>query len=461
MISPTDARTLDANAEALGVPVSRLMDSAGAALAGFLEERFGDSRAVFVCGTGNNGGDGFAAALLRDPERTKVSLLKKPSSIRSDIARERYSLLECPIEAYAGASSFEGFDVIVDCAIGTGLSGEVRDPYLQFIRDANLSGKPIVSADVPSGLGSPDCIRPVATVAFHDSKEGMTEENSGEIVIADIGIPADAFKKIGPGDLLRYPVPDKRSHKGQNGRLMIVGGGPYFGAPAMSALSALRTGADIVRVFTPESSYREVAGASPVLMVTKLRGNILNYDSLEVILAESEKYDAVLIGPGLGTDEITMKTARAFIRSCKIPMVIDADAISAAKGVEARAATVLTPHGGEFSKLSDGRSPEEVAAEMGAVILKKGAEDVVTDGARTRINATGTPAMTGAGTGDVLAGSVAALLSKGMSAFDAACLGAYICGKAGELAFERLSYGLIATDVINCIPQVLRDGLRP
>jgi NAD(P)H-hydrate epimerase len=242
---------------------------------------------------------------------------------------------------------------------------------------------------------------------------------------------------------------------------MIIGGGPYFGAPAMSALSALRTGADTVRVFAPESCYHEVAGASPVLMVTRLPGDSLGYDSLEVLLDECRKFDAVLIGPGLGTDEMAMKTAKAFIRSCDVPMVIDADAIAAAKGVAIRKQSVLTPHRGEFARLSDGRSPEEVASAMGSVILRKGAEDIITDGARTRVNTTGTPAMTGAGTGDVLAGSVAALLSKGMPAFDAACLGAYICGKAGELAFEKRSYGLIATDVIDHIPEVLRKGLRP
>jgi len=461
VISPTDARTLDANAEALGVPVAELMDNAGAALARFLDERFPGSKVVFVCGPGNNGGDGFAAALKRDPEKTKVSLLKKPSSIHSDIARERYSLLECPIEAYAGPSSFEGYDVIVDCALGTGISGEVRDPYLQFILDANSSGITIVSADVPSGFGTSTCIKPIATVTFHDSKEGMSTENSGEIVIADIGIPEDAFRKVGPGDMLRYPIPAKNSHKGQNGKLMIIGGGPYFGAPAMSAMSALRIGADSVRVFTPESSYHEVAGASPVLMVTKLPGRSLGYESLESLLAESEKFDAVLIGPGIGTDEIAVKTAMAFIRSCDRPMVIDADAISSAKGVSTRVQSVLTPHRGEFARLSDGKSPEEVAAEMGSVILKKGAEDIITDGDRTRINTTGTPAMTGAGTGDVLAGAVAALLSKGMSAFDAACLGAYICGRAGEIAFEKRSYGLIATDVIDGISEVLCKELRP
>ncbi len=450
---------MDANAEALGISVSQLMDNAGAALASFINKEYPGGKAVFVCGTGNNGGDGFAAALRMDPEKTKVCLLRKPSSIRTDAAREKYSVLECPIEAYAGKDSFAGFDVIVDCALGTGTSGEVREPYAGFIADANSSGLPIVSADIPSGLGAGTCIRPDATVTFHDAKTGMTPENSGRIIVADIGIPEDAARMVGPGDMLRYPVPRADSHKGNNGRLMVIGGGPYFGAPAMSAMSALRIGADIVRVFTPASSYPQVAAASPVLMVTELPGDRLDADSLDILLSASQNFDAALIGPGLGSDEMTVKTAMAFLRSCRIPAVIDADGIAAAKGLTFRNPAVITPHGREFSKLSDGKSPEETASEMKAVILRKGKEDLITDGTRTRLNATGTPAMTGAGTGDVLAGAVAGLLAKGMDPFDAACLGAYICGKAGEKAFETKSYGLIATDVIDCIPSILSEYL--
>ncbi len=363
------------------------------------------------------------------------------------------------MEAYAGPGSLEGYDVIVDCALGTGASGDVREPYLGFIEDANASGAFVVSADVPSGFGTSVCVKPDATVTFHDLKQGM-DERCGRIVVADIGIPEDAWRKVGPGDMLRYPVPRPSSHKGDNGKLMIVGGGPYFGAPAMSAMSALRIGADSVRVFTPESSYREVAAASPVLMATRLPGDRLDGGSVDMLLRESASYGAALIGPGLGASQDTLEAAARFMRECRVPMVIDADAIAAAKGMKAAVPTVLTPHAGEFARISDGRSPEEVASAMGAVVLLKGKDDVVTDGSRTRINSSGTPAMTGAGTGDVLAGAVAGLLSKGMDAFDAACLAAYVCGKAGEEAFESKSYGLIATDVIDGIPTVLRNGLR-
>ena len=458
MISPLDSRVCDANAEALGVPVKELMGNAGRRLAEVLEERFPEGRIVFVCGSGNNGGDGFAAASLMDPDRVEVALLCRPSKIRSDSARYYYSILECPVTEYV-PGMLSGFGAVVDCALGTGMSGAVREPYRSFIEEANASGRPVVSADVPSGLGADVAVMPVCTVAFVDSKEGMCRENSGEIVVADIGMPADATRVVGPGDMLRYPVPATDSHKGSNGRLMVVAGGPYFGAPAMSSYAALRTGADIVRVYAPESVHDAIAGASPVLMVTDLPGNRLTPGSVGMLLEESEKYDAVLIGPGLGAAEDTAEAVRAFVSGCRRPMVVDADAISAVAGARLPVRSVLTPHRGEFQRLGGG-DPAEVAARMNAVVLLKGPEDVIAEEGRSRVNRTGTPAMTGAGTGDVLAGCVAGLLSKGMSPFDAACLGAYISGRAGEIAFQSKSYGLIATDVAECIPDVLREGLR-
>ncbi len=457
-MTPLDSRVSDANAEALGVKIRDLMGTAGSKVAEVLKTRFPGKRCLFVCGPGNNGGDGFAAALLMDPSLSKVALLCEPSRIHSDESRFYYSLLECPIEQYSG-TLLNDADVIVDCALGTGVGGRVREPYRTFMTEAQASGRTIVSVDVPSGLGTDLTIRPDITVTFMDTKTGMSEDNCGEIVIADIGIPYDAYRCVGPGDMLRYPVPGRDSHKGQNGRLMIVAGGPYFGAPAMAACSALRTGADIVRLFSPASVHADLARASPVLMITDLPGDRLTPESVELLLRESENYDAVLIGPGLGTAEDTMEAVRGFVSGCHTPLVIDADGLTAIAEMRLQCPAILTPHRGEFERLGGG-NPEDLARIMGATILLKGAADTVTDGARTRINKTGTPAMTGAGTGDVLAGCVASLLSKGMDPFDAACLGAYICGKAGEDAFQSKSYGLIATDIVDSIPNVLREGLR-
>ncbi len=458
-MSSLDSRVMDVNAEALGVSVAELMGNAGKAVADLLRERFPGKRILFVCGPGNNGGDGFAAASLMDPETVSVALLKKSSEIHTDTAWGFYSSLTCPIVEYSKAD-LSAYDVIVDCAIGTGLSGTVREPYGGFIDALSESGRTVVSVDVPSGLGTDVSVRPDITITFHDVKEGMDRGNSGEIVVADIGIPAEAVDITGPGDMLRYPLPSDDSYKGQNGRLMVIAGGPYFGAPIMASSSALRTGADIVRLFTPESTYAIAAASNPVLMITPLPGDHLERGSVEMLLTESEYYDAVLIGPGLGTSPETLDAVRWFTSSCRMPMVIDADGITAVADMTFSGNVVLTPHRREYRRLGGSCCVNELSDHMGAVVVLKGRTDEITDGRRTRLNHTGTPGMTGAGTGDVLAGCIAALLSKGMTCFDAACLGTYICGLAGERAFRDKSYGMVATDVINEIPHVLRDDLR-
>lgn len=460
MITGLDSRVIDANSEALGIPVATLMDNAGKVVSNYLKEHYPQSRILFVCGPGNNGGDGFAAALLMDPDNVTVALLKKSNTIHSDIAKQRYSKLECRVEQYDSALLNEA-DVIVDCALGTGVRGNIKDPYRTFILEANASGLPIVSVDTPSGLGSDITIVPETTITFHDVKVGMNDDNCGNILVADVGIPVDAMKFIGPGDVLRYPAPEDNSHKGENGRLMIIAGGPYFGAPAMCSMAALRTGADIVRLYTPSNVAQAISTYCPVLMITPLPGDHLTSESVDMLLQDSLGYDAALIGPGIGKDPDTMLAVKEFVRKCKIPMVIDADALSAVIGMEILTPAVITPHKGEFRKLdSQFEGPEALARAMNVTLLLKGHVDTITDGNATRYNRAGTPAMTGAGTGDVLSGSVAALLSKGMNTMGAASLGAFLTGKAGEYAYKDKSYGLIATDLIEEIPHVLRDNLE-
>lgn len=297
----------------------------------------------------------------------------------------------------------------------------------------------------------------------------MTEKNSGRIVVAGIGIPEDAYRFVGPGDMYKYPIPESNSHKGRNGRLLIIAGGPYIGAPTMSGLSALKIGTDIVTVAAPEKIIDTVASFSPVFTFYPLcddsgKCDMLRTSHVPGLLKESENYDAVLIGPGLGIDEDTISAVREFVASCRIPIVADADAINALENDgEVSVPIVYTPHKKEFEILGGTRVNErnvtKIAKALNGIVLLKGEQDIISDGEYTRLNRTGTPAMTGAGTGDVLSGIVAGLLSKGLSAFNAACLGAYICGLAGEYGFETNSYGMVATDVIDSIPSVLKDGL--
>jgi hydroxyethylthiazole kinase-like uncharacterized protein yjeF len=464
MISPLESRVLDANSENLGIAVDELMKNAGRELAEVLAGTFvNGEKLLFVCGAGNNGGDGYAAANQIEGRSVTVAYFSEP---KTKAARKQFSKLQNAPVKFKNID-LNDYDVIVDCVLGTGTHGDVQEPYASYIDAVNKSKKTVVACDIPSGFGTSKAIRPDVTVTFHDMKTGMNHRNCGTIIIADIGIPAEASGQVGPGDLLRYPVPKSGSHKGQNGRLLIVGGGPYTGAPALAAMAALRVGIDLVRIAAPENAAGIIASYSPSFILSSLPGDHLTNESVEEILNMSEEADAVLIGPGLGSDSETADAVSAIVRNCTKPTVIDADGINALAGrkFSHKAPIVFTPHSMELSRLTgkkdaDGEDASKFAAKHRCVILLKGATDLIFDGKKMRSNVTGTPAMTVGGTGDVLAGAVSGLISKGMPCFDAACLAAYLCGKAGERAFDEYSYGLTAPDVAKDIAKVLRDELK-
>lgn len=466
MISNIDSAVIDANSESMGISVSDLMLNAGSAVSSILKERFHGCKFAFICGNGNNGGDGIVAAGLMPDEKVTMHLLKPKDSIKNGFVIEHLNKLNCEVKDLTN-TSFDDFDVLVDCALGTGVKGDLKQPYKDYILlTKEFKGK-IVSVDVPSGLGTGLSVEPHITITFHDVKEGMTEKNSGEIIVADIGIPKEAYDRVGPGDMKRYPIPSADSHKGSNGRLLVIGGGPYYGAPALSALAALRVGVDVVRLAVPSICASRVASFSPVFTMTELDGNMISQDHARLLLELSKTCDAVLIGPGAGTAGSTSKAMRDFISACERPVVIDADGLTALGDTpKMNGNVVLTPHKKEFEGLGGiimddlGSSVKDLSVKTNAIVLLKGNTDIISDGERVRTNTSGTPGMTGAGTGDVLSGIVAGLISKGMSCFDAASLGAFISGKAGELAFRERSYGMIATDVIDRIPMVLKEYIR-
>ena len=451
MITPLDSRVLDANSESLGIEVDELMANAGEALADVISDLYNGKSILFVCGTGNNGGDGYVAARLLEAD---VAFFKEPKTAPAMNAFRKIDN-KIPFDE----KLLSDYDVIVDCVLGTGVSGEIREPYASYIKALNDSGKAVLSCDVPTGFGTANAVKPDVTVTFHDVKEGMDEKNCGNIIIADIGIPKDAYDFVGTGDMLRYPIPKDESHKGQNGKLLVIGGGPYTGAPSMAGMAALRVGVDLVHIATPESSFQSVASASQSYIVHKLKGDRLDIGSVGYLIDMSKDMDAVLIGPGLGTDEGTRKAIVEFIEICDKPMVVDADGVTSFRGSIPKKDIIFTPHRAEFEKLARGTEPSVFAEKNQCIIVLKGHTDVITDGKRTRKNTAGTPAMTVGGTGDVLAGTIAGLLAKGMTPFDAGCLGAYICGRAGEKSFDEFSYGLLATDIIDNIARVLREEL--
>lgn len=481
MLPREEMRVLDRNLEAFGFSIETLMERAGQAVAEVVEQAYPEApRIVVVAGSGNNGGDGFAAARYLEPRHRVTVVLAKPrESIAKGPARVAFNRLPRDVAVVAAPSDprriLAEADVIIDALLGTGLSGELRQPYRSLVEAINASGKPVVSIDIPSGLGTDLAVRPTITVALHAPKEGMDEANSGRIVVKDIGIPPEAEEVVGPGELLLYPVPREGSHKGDNGRVLIVGGGPFTGAPVFTALGAYAIGADLAHVAVPSHIFQVVASFDPSFIVHGLPGgDRLRKGDVPVILGLLEHADVLALGPGLGRDPETMEAAREAIRGCPRPLVIDADALKAA-GEEPDCLRgrggVVTPHHGEFEALTGERVPEDLgeakevvrqqARRLGFTFLVKGQVDIVSDGQRTKVVRGGNPGMTVGGTGDVLTGVVAGLMAKGAKPFDAARMGAFANKMAGEFAFREKSYGLTARDVAAKVPQVLVEFLEP
>ncbi|MFQ5908760.1 MAG: NAD(P)H-hydrate dehydratase [Thermoplasmata archaeon] len=475
MLSVQEMRVLDRNLEYHGVSIEDLMERAGEGIAKVLLEKMGaeGARVLFLSGSGNNAGDGFVAArLLKDKAQVTVALAKAVDAISKGPAKVNHRrlppevrLVEPPLDP---AALVKEADVLVDGLMGTGIQGSLREPYRSVVEAMNASGKPILAIDMPSGLGSDRVVAPQVTAALHQVKEGMEAKASGEVVVIDIGITEEMERLIGPGELLYYPKPELDAHKGASGRVLVVAGGPFTGAPSLSAMAAYRIGTDVVHVATPTWSAPVVAAFSPTLIVHRLGEEVLVPEDVPTLLRLAQEMDAVVIGPGLGREETTLEAVRQFIRQLDRPFSVDADGITAVAGdltcVRGKVG-VITPHFQEFHRMSGVTlAPEEkkrmkqvadFAAKLGLTILQKGSHDIVSDGKRTKVNITGNPGMTVGGTGDVLAGLVGSLLGKGVEPFNAARIAAFANGFAGDIAFRELSYGMTATDVLDRIPSAL------
>jgi NAD(P)H-hydrate epimerase len=486
MISYKELRVLDSNSEFYGITQLKLMESAGKGVADFIKKKFKDKNKIIVfCGLGNNGGDGFVTArYLSENNVVSVILLGTEINIKSDISRNNYDKiknLNVQIYDYKDKDVIDKLllknDIIIDSILGIGISGEIKEPIYSIIKKINSNqNKIIISVDVPTGFGSKNAVKPNHTITFHDIKEGMNNNNSGEIKIVDIGIPKQANKYVGAGELqVFYPRPRKQSHKGDNGRVLIVGGGPYVGAPALSGLAALRTGADLAYIATPQRVGRAIASFSPNLIVRDLNSDYLIPGDIHSIRELLDKCNSMVIGPGLGNAK---ETKDAIIRIIEIaitkekPIVIDADAIKAiADNIDLikYSKTVVTPHHEEFRILTGLRLPDDIdkrieivekwAKKLGISIFLKGFIDILSNGEKTKLNLIHNEAMTVGGTGDVLAGIIGALLSKDVDPFIAIRVAAFLNGKAGNNVFNKKSYGLLATDIIEEIPSVLNKYL--
>jgi hydroxyethylthiazole kinase-like uncharacterized protein yjeF len=490
MLTAQDVAVLDANAEALGVPRKQLMESSGNAVARVARDIVDPGASVaLVAGRGNNGGDALVAARFLErgapwaPEsqgaerpggyEVTVHLLGRASAIGTDIARENWdALVESDYEARevtdASALDIGEPDLVVDAMLGTGVAGDLREPEATAAELMAEVDAPVLSVDVPSGVdpdggaGASNAVTADHVVTFHASKPGLTDSDAA-VRVEPIGIPAAAERFVGPGDLLRLGR-DPASHKGDHGEVLVVGGGPYTGAPALAAQSALRAGADLVRVACPRSVARELQGYSENLIVRPFDGERFAPAHVDTVRELAGRHDTVVLGPGLGDADATLDAVADLLFALDGVAVVDADALQVVPDVETRATLVCTPHQGELRQMGGETAAdpaeraalvESFAADLGHTLLVKGAHDVVSDGERTRRNRTGNPGMTVGGTGDVLAGACGALASV-LPPHDAACIAAFANGRAGDIAVEEYGHGLVATDLVGALPQAMR-----
>lgn len=459
-LSFLDVKRADRNYQFLNGDLYGLMVNAGTRVAETIEKEYGKGRKILVfCGTGNNGGDGFVAARIlsaaNDVTVCAVSGLEGMKTQDSQkAAREYKGRVITPSEAEKAISRSE---IIVDALLGSGIIGEPRDPYAALINSINSSGKPLVSVDIPSGIGSKTCIRPHITVTFTEAKEGMNRENSGKIRAVGIGIPHKAFSHNGPGDFAYYRLPGKDSHKGMNGSVALVAGWTFHGSAIIASLGAIRAGSDLVRIYARHENREILSSYSPDIIVR----DVENKDILE----EIRKSDAIIIGSGLGAGQPLDDVIKS-LRGFGGKIILDAEGLDHVSGIRKAcpsAGLILTPHKGEFQRIS-GMEPNEknaleYAKKMKSTLLLKGVVDIVTDGKRARYTEGGNSRMTMGGTGDLLAGIAGAVSTRMEDPFNAACLASFINKSSGDMCFKQKSFWYTIGDMINAIPEVMKMSI--
>lgn len=455
--------------EQRGVPSLDLMERAGAGLARLTGELAPEGAVAVVCGKGNNGGDGLVAArLLRDNGRdVRVLLTGAAEDLRGDAAVNLERLPGDAPEPFA-AGALVGAAAIVDALLGTGFAGEPREPIRGAIEAINATDAVVVAADVPSGVDASTgvvagaAVRARATATFHAAKPGLWitpgKTHAGEVRVIEIGIPAGGPSAADVG-LIRMavlaliPRREPGSTKFREGAVLVVGGSAGLtGAPSLASEAAARAGAGYVITAVPRSLSLIFELRLLEVMTRALPDEDGSFapSAVEPALHEAERANAMVLGPGLGRTEGVGDFARELARRVELPLLLDADGLNAHAGAPEALAqrpgpTVLTPHAGELGRLLDLPSAEidterlrhvrHAADASGAIVVLKGDDSLIAEPAgRVAVSPGGAPALATAGTGDVLSGTIGALLAKGMAAFDAACAGVALHAEAGRRA---------------------------
>jgi NAD(P)H-hydrate epimerase len=501
VLTPEEASTLDRETQARGVAADVLMERAGRAVARAARELAGGAygrRAVVVCGKGNNGGDGLVAArqLGRWGIRTTVVLLEDPAELREPAAANARRLDE--VSSIRVRTFHQGVlkrelaraDVAIDAIFGTGFRGIPEDDWAAAISSLNDAGAPIVSVDIPSGANGAtgvvegEAVRAKLTVTFGAAKLGAVllpgAEYAGVLRVVDIGFSDDLVVARAwitePSDVAAWlPARNADTHKRASGVLVVVAGSRAMtGAARLIAMAAGRVGTGLVTVAAPEGAMPQIqAGLTEptFLPLPETADGTVAAEAIAPLLERLDSADALAIGPGLTTNDQTVAFVREAVRRSPVPLVLDADGLNAFTGDsvalrDRQAEAVLTPHVGEFARLTgvkardlDADRPAHVrglAEQTGAVTLLKGSRTVIAEpGGRLFVNLTGSPTLATAGTGDVLTGMLGGLLARGASPTESAAAAAYLHGLAGLFAGRDLGEGALAGDVLERVPEAL------
>ena len=474
----------------LEVPSLELMEHAAQACVQVLEDEKVDlSHVCVVCGSGNNGGDGFAIARILQNNRYSVETfcVGNPEHYTEETQEQMHRLQECGGKITYGMPQEDSYSVIIDAVFGVGLSRKVEGRYRQVIEQMNRMRGTKFAVDIPSGLSATTgCILGCAfkadyTVTFQLKKIGLELSQgrtmAGRVIVPDIGISTDSIcedqeiVRTAGKDIYRKMLPDRPedSNKGTYGRLLVIAGSKGMaGAAYLNAHAAYMTGAGLVRVYTSSDNREILQTLLPEAIITTYE----EYNK-EELLSLLTWADSVCIGSGLGMSRLSEKILKTVIEYVKVPCLIDADGLNLLAENKnylnqmAERRFVITPHMKEMSRLT-GISVEELKADRIQIlkdfisryritcVLKDSRTLIASEEKGIRMNLTGNSAMAKAGSGDVLAGVISGWMVQGKEAEDAAELGTYIHGLSGDLAkFEKGVYSVMARDLIEYISKAL------
>ena len=512
VLNATQMREADARAiQEIGIPSIVLMENAGRQVVAALEAHYSDLLArhvAILCGRGNNGGDGFVVARTLHQRGVDVSVfvLGSIGDVRGDARLNLEILGRLGLTAVEIAdeqawelhfSEIAECDLIVDAIFGTGLKTPLSGIMETVVADVNGSGIPVLSIDLPSGISADtpeligDCIHASMTVTLGAPKLPLVlppgEGHAGNVVIADIGIPAGVIDSVdGPRlelltrEDMRELLPPRQleSHKGDYGHVLVVAGSQgKTGAAYLTAMGALRSGAGLVTVATPKNCQPIVAAMAPEYMTIALGEDAQGQVSAEAVdqVLATER-DVIAVGPGLGTGEAVTAFVRALVERGTVPLVIDADGLNvlagrsdSINGGDGSRDLIMTPHPGEMGRLAGISTTDvqanriEVARNFATrhhvyVILKGHRTLIATPDGKVFINPTGNPGMASGGSGDLLAGMVAGWLGQLLDTEAACKLAVFLHGLAGDLAeADEGEQAMTASDIANHLGDAIAE----